>query len=210
MRIVTSTPQTIATATNQLKTIPDSMKPVGNTFTVFQDTVNPNISTINFILNTKLSEGSHSAGVQSTPGVFDTNWISPTDQCDGKMIYSSFCFLETVILKPFYDTYSQGTQQQVTKGLSISPNPNSWKVAKSDAVSGNGLHFNAFNQTGTDDDYTNSYDVTWESTSAGALINLGGSIHIKKTMSKTMPFCTAIAWKDSTITWSSTINLNYG
>lgn len=186
------------------------MKPVGNTFNVFQDTANPGTSTINFILNTKLSGGNNTTGMHSTPGNFDTNWISPSDQCDGKMIYSTFCFLETIVLKPFYESYAQNTQDQVTQCLSISNSPNSWDSAKSVAASGEGLHFNAFNQTGTNDDYTNSYDVTWSPTPTGASIKLSGTIYIKKTMTKDMLFCTAAAWRSNTLNWSSTINLDYG
>ena len=209
LHTVTNTPQTVATPANQLDTIPDSMKPVGNTFTVFQDTANPAISTINFILNTKLSGGQNTPGVHSTPGNFDTNWISPSDQCDGKMIYSTFCFLETIILKPFYESYAQGTQNQVTQCLSISKTPNSWDSVKPTAATGSPLHFTAFNRTGTDDDYTNSYDVSWNSTPTGASINFNGTIYLKKTMSRDMLFCTAVAWKSNTLEWSSTINLNY-
>ena len=209
-RKVTNTPQTIATPANELDTIPDSMKPVGNTFNVFQDTVNPDISTINFILNTKLSGGNQPPGVHSTPGNFDTNWISPSDQCDGKMVYSLFCFLETIILRPFYESYAQGTQDQVRKCLSISSSPNPWESAKSALASGDGLYFNAFNQTGTNDDYTNSYEVTWSSTPTGASIKFSGTIFVKKTMVKDMLLCTAVAWKSSTLKWSGIIDLNYG
>lgn len=186
------------------------MKPVGNTFNVFQDTVNSDISTINFVLNTKLSGGNITPGTHSTPGNFDTNWISASDQCDGKMIYSTFCFLETIILRPFYQSYAQSTQDQVTQCLSISSSPNTWDSAMSVATSGDGMHFNAFNQTGTNDDYTNSYDVTWSPTVVGCVINLSGTIYIKKTMTKDMLFCTAVAWKSITLQWSSTISLNYG
>lgn len=186
------------------------MKPVGNTFNVFQDAANPNMSTINFILNTKLSGGNNTPGMHSTPGNFDSNWISWGEQCDGKMIYSTFCFLETIVLKPFYDSYAQSTQDQVTQCLSISQSPNSWASAKSVLADGEWLHFNAFNQTGTNDDYTNSYDVNWIPTPTGASIHLSGTIYIKKTMTKDMPFCTAVAWRSNTLKWSSTINLDYG
>ena len=210
LRKVTNTPQTVATAANELATIPDSMKPVGNTFTAFQDTANPDISTINFILNTKLSGGNQTPGVHSTPGNFDTNWISPSDQCDGKMVYSSFCFLETIILRPFYESYAQGTQDQVTKCLSVSSSPNPWGSAKAVAASGDGLHFTTFDQTGTNDDYTNSYDVTWGSTPTGASIKFSGTIYVKKTMTRDMVTCNAVAWRSSTLKWSSSIDLNYG
>ncbi|KAF2837356.1 hypothetical protein M501DRAFT_978492 [Patellaria atrata CBS 101060] len=205
---VKSSPQTIPTDSNQLNTIPDTMKPVGNTFSVFYDGGNPDISTINFCMNTKLSAGALGPGTHSTPGIFDSNWMSPSDQADGKMIYSSFCFLESTILKPFYNQYSRNTQDEVRKNLSIAQDPNSYESAK--AITSTGFTFTTFNQTGTDDDYTNTFDVQWVSKPTGASIYLSGKIYIKKTMSKNMGFSTAVAWKDFTTTWSSSIDLNYG
>ena len=177
------------------------MKPVGNTFTVFEDPTNPDMSTVNFIHNTKLSGGKHGSGIQeTTPGTFDTNWIAADEQCNGKMVYSGFCFLETIILEPFYNAFAQSTQDQVRQCLTLPSAPNSYWQARSTPENGSGLHFEAFSQTGTNDDYTNNYDV----------ISINGTLYIKKTMSKDMLVCTAVAWKSNTVNWSTTINIQYG
>ncbi|KAJ5676526.1 uncharacterized protein N7477_002159 [Penicillium maclennaniae] len=207
---VTQTPQTVNPADAQIS---DSMKPVGCTFTLYKDD-DPNKSTVNFILNTKLSGGKNGPGKHSTPGNFDYNPIATTEQCDGKMIYSSFCLLESVILKNFYQTYADQTHSLVKDHLTLSSNNDydydKAKIIKKDA-NGNqiGLSYKVYYTSGTDDDFQNSFDVHWSPTSTGVLIDLLGSIHIKKTNNTDVGAGnTATSWVSMDQTWSSTITLD--
>ncbi|KAJ6113507.1 hypothetical protein N7523_006824 [Penicillium sp. IBT 18751x] len=205
---VTQTPQTLNPADAQIS---DSMKPVGCTFTLYKDD-DPNKSTVNFILNTKLSGGKNGPGMHSTPGNFDYNPIATTEQCDGKMIYSSFCLLESVILKNFYQTYADQTHSLVKDHLTLSSNNDydTAKIIKKDA-NGNqtGLSYKVYYTSGTDDDFQNSFDVHWSPTSTGVLIDLLGSIHIKKTNNTDVGAGnTATSWVSMDQNWSSTITLD--
>lgn len=80
-----------------------SLSPVGCTFSLFYDETNHDRSTVNFIFNTKAyptGDPHPSTGVNKYPGTFAQSLLSPTDQCDGKIIYSPRSFLESMILRP--------------------------------------------------------------------------------------------------------------
>ena len=95
-------------ATDPDVAVPDSLRPVGCCFSVFYDQTNPNISTVNFLLNTRDCQGSLGGGIHSSPTpIFTKNWISPNDECDGKMIYSSFSFLEKQVIECIAGTAGQ-------------------------------------------------------------------------------------------------------
>ena len=104
--------------------VPDSLKPIGQTFTVYKDPILNCISNANFILNTKGGQGHNTSGIHPTPGIFDDNWLDASEQCDGKMIYSNFCLLETLILRPFYINYASSCHAIIANaGLEIKEDP---------------------------------------------------------------------------------------
>lgn len=177
------------------------MKPVGNTFTVFHDTKNPDLSTVNFILNTQVSGGTHGSGHHPTPGNFDENWITSKDDYEGKMIYSSFCFLESLILIPFYKSYSKSTYDQVKKSLSLSKKSNIYSGAK------HGWSFQVHDETNNGDEYSNNFKVTWTTESTEVIIHLNGTIVMKKSAQRNMVFCEANTYKKSTVNWSGSFHV---
>ncbi|KAK5451905.1 hypothetical protein LTS15_007628 [Exophiala xenobiotica] len=202
---LTQTPQTV----NPDKDVPPSLRPVGNTFSVYHDPDNIERSTLNFCMNTMLSGGQLGAGTHASPGIFDSNWIDKTEQCDGKMVYSTFCFLETLILRPFYDAYKAKSHDKISNaGLNIGDFA-PYDQARQVQSSGTGLHFAIYNVSGTDDDCTNTMDVTWTTIPTGVAISITGNISCKKTKSKNMFFCTATAWGSANQSWNTTINVDY-
>ena len=98
--------------------VPDSLRPVGTTYTMYYDPKYPDLSNLNFVLATK---GGHRS-IAGTPGNFDTNWISPTDQCDAKMIYSHSCLIEQFFLQPFFDQLRTGVYAQIKDQIDIEGN----------------------------------------------------------------------------------------
>jgi hypothetical protein len=96
--------------------VPDSLKPVGNTFNVFFDKATPPRSTLNFIINIKDSALPH--GTHPPTDIFDTSWLSAGDIADGKMAFSYRSFAEefysaacnpTFFLKAVCSTFARAT-----------------------------------------------------------------------------------------------------
>ncbi|KAI1802876.1 hypothetical protein F4811DRAFT_572527 [Daldinia bambusicola] len=185
--------------------VPPSLKPIGQTFSVYFDSTDQDRSTINFVLNTEGGEKRLDAGNHPTPGNFDYNWIQPQDQCDGKMIYSSFSFYESLILRPFYEAFGAKFAERFEKtSFKIPPTPN-YKDAKS-GVGANVSFKIAEVETG-DDQYTNKYSVKATNTSdSSILIRFSGEISFKKTARKAL-VCLAEAWGSSKMEWSAEITL---
>jgi hypothetical protein len=209
--LVTRTPQTVVSKEDAK--VPGTLKPIGNTFTLYQDPTNPNLSTVNFVMNTAISGGKNGPGTHPSPGNFSTNWLSSTEQCDGKMIYSSFCLLESIILEPFYDTFTKSAHDLVAQHLNIGAAA-AYKNAKSvltDQATGQvtGFHFEAYYTNGTDDDYQNEFSVHWSPTTTGVLIDFVGTIHIKKTNNTDVGAGnTATSWVSVDEGWKSEVHLD--
>ncbi|RWA11058.1 hypothetical protein EKO27_g4066 [Xylaria grammica] len=187
------------------KSVPPNLKPIGQTFTVYHDEKDADLSTINFILNTeggwnpKLSEGSH-----PTPGNFDSNWIGASEQCDGKMIYSSFSFYEKMILEPFYKKFSrQITKKYKDAGIDV-PDAPEYKAAKSGG--GSSVSFNISDNEDGDHRYINKYTASVSNPSESSVtIRFAGSVTSRKTVKKNLPFCQAEAWAEATTNWTTDI-----
>lgn len=169
---LSQTPQTV----NPDKDVPPSLRPIGNTFSVYNDPTDIQRSTLNFCMNTMLSGGTLGAGIHHSPGIFDENWINKDEQCDGKMIYSSFCFLESLILRPFYEAYTQKSHGKISDaGLDLggfAP----YDAARQVPPSGVGLHFEIYNRNDTDDDCTSRMDAIWTPIPRGIAINITGTV----------------------------------
>ena len=89
--------------------VPDDLKPVGTTYTMYKDPVHQELSNLNFVLATQGGNGPE--GISGSPGVFDSNWIGAHEQCDAKMVYSHSRLIEAFILEPFYKQFKgQGIQ----------------------------------------------------------------------------------------------------
>lgn len=70
---------------------------------------------MSFIFNTQTSptgEGNPVAGINKYPGRFADNWIAATKQGDGKVIYSTRCFLAELIVQPIKQAFRGGGDLQ--------------------------------------------------------------------------------------------------
>ncbi|KAI1644579.1 uncharacterized protein F4817DRAFT_318734 [Daldinia loculata] len=188
------------------KNVPPSLKPIGQTFSLYFDPTDQDRSTINFVLNTEGSTKKYlGIGTHPTPGNFDSNWIQPQEQCDGKMIYSSFSFYESLILYPFYESFSTKFSERFKDtDLKIPPTPK-YEDAKS-GIGGN-VSFQIAKVEAGDDQYTNKYSVSAFNTSESCItIRFSGEISFEKTARKNI-ICEAVAWASTRIEWSAEITL---
>jgi hypothetical protein len=94
----TTTP---ATKYPESQQVPSSLQPAGTTYTMYYDAANPNLSTLDFVLVTQGGKKT----IPGTPGNFDSNWILPGEQVDGKIIYSHAVLIENLLLEPFFNEF---------------------------------------------------------------------------------------------------------
>src|SRR5947208_12292979 len=114
------------------------------------------------------------------------------------MIYSTYCFLETLIIMPFYNSWAQSSTDSIrTGGQSMDMyvgSPNSYNAAKANIGDGStGFTFNVMNQTGTDQ-VRNNYQVVWTNTATGIRLSHSGTLYMYTQKSENMGFCTATVW----------------
>ena len=194
---LTTTPET-QYPKNQI--IPDSLRPVGTTYTMYYDPVHPKISNLNFVLAT---QGGHK-GILGSPGNFDSNWIQPDEQIDAKMIYSHTVLLEDLYLKPFFNQLQQNIYNKIKDHIDVGIG-NSYQNAKSSTPSG--FSFNVSNVSSGDDQYVNHFEANIVTKPGTVEINLDGSLKFYKEHSKHLGLCTARASLTAGIDWSGTITL---
>jgi len=180
--------------------VPDSLRPVGTTYSMYFDPKYPDLSNLNFVLATK---GGHKS-IAGTPGNFDTNWISPTDQCDAKMIYSHTCLIEQFFLRPFFDQLRTGVYNQIKDQINIEGND--YDHAK--AATATGYKYTIANQTAGDDQYTNIWTADLVTKASTVVINLAGDLIFYKHVDRNMGVCQATAWASGSLSWTSSITLS--
>lgn len=184
--------------------VPPSLKPIGQTFTLYQDPRNEDLNTVNFILNTEAGQNPNlGIGSHSTPGIFDTNWIDSSEQCNGKMIYSSYACVETLFLIPFYRTYSNKMREKLTDAKVSIPSPQGYDSAKSRTA--NGLHFDIADIQQGDDQYVNYYDIGIRNAKGSVTIHFDGYFRVRKTARKDLPFCEGVGWAWGYAYWQADI-----
>lgn len=182
--------------------VPDSLKPVGNTFNVFCDRGASPRSTLNFILNTRSS--ALPTGTHPPTDIFDSSWLSPTDICDGKMTYSFRSLVETMVLRAFYDTYSKSIHEQITGGGIVLDNFRTYDNAKNTTDAG--YSFDIYDVRDGLDQCRTYFDVSFSTTSQGISIDLAGYIYWYKEKRKDVdPLGTARAWAGGEMTWKASI-----
>jgi len=206
--------------------VPDQLRPVGTTFTLYRDPNDQELSNLNFVLATRGGHGS----IAGTPGTFDSNWISPTEQCDAKMIYSHTCLLEHFILIPLFDQMREGVYAQIKDQISV-PIGNDYASAKkpftnrpdftvskgSGGLLGglphlvshntNGFDYIISNITNGNDQYVNTYSVVIENTDTRLDLKFAGYLHVYKHVDRDMGFCTATASAEGTIYWAGNVTI---
>ncbi|KAH7477597.1 hypothetical protein FOMA001_g9283 [Fusarium oxysporum f. sp. matthiolae] len=189
--------------------VPDSLKPIGNTFNVFFDPASQPRSTLNFILNTKSS--ALKPGSQPPTDIFDSSWLSPTDICDGKMSFSFRSLVESLVLRTFYDTYATSIHEQISGGGIELGVFRLYNEAKSST--GKGYHFDIYDMQSDPLNKCKTYfDVSFSTTSQGISIDITGFIYWYKEKKKHVTILgkseTARAWAGGDMTWNASILIN--
>jgi hypothetical protein len=180
--------------------VPDSIKPVGTTYTMYRDNLHPHLSTLNFTLVTK---GGYKT-IRRSPDNFDTNWITPEDQCDAKMIYAASRFSEEFILKPLFEKLRDETHDKLKGALTLVAK-RSYDQAKK--VLPQGYRFEVADQNLDTDIYKNSYDVEIINEPGATHYKVKGSIIVYKKKTKDMFFCEAEASARALTEWEATFTV---
>ena len=190
-----------ATATDQTQVpanqnVPDSLRPTGTTFTLYQDPFDPDLSTVNYVLATRGGHGS----ISGTPANFAGNWIRPGETCDAKVVYSHACLAEPLLVAPLFKQVREGVYAQVSQNVSVGEG-NDYAAARQ--PTGSGWQFTISSVGGGDDQYTNAFTVS----NGGNVLSFAGHVHAAKSVSQNNFFCTAhaSAWGDAD--WAGTITL---
>ncbi len=194
---LTSTPATRYPAGSQ---VPPSLRPVGTTYTMYHDPVNPDLSNLNFVLAT---EGGH-AGISGSPGTFDSNWIQPAEQIDAKIVYSHAVLVEQLILEPFFNTLRQGVYDKIRGQIDVGIG-NDYTQAKSSTPSG--FAYEISNVSSGDNQYVNRFSANLATSGGSVAIDLSGTLKFYREHSKDLGLCTARASVTASIAWSGTITL---
>ncbi|MFD0586509.1 hypothetical protein ACFQZE_00735 [Paenibacillus sp. GCM10027627] len=199
--------QTPETAVPEHLQVPDSLKPIGTTFTMYHDSANQDMSTLNFVLATKGGHGS----ISGTPGTFDTNWIGTSEQCDAKMIYSHAVLVEEFFLKPVFDQMSTQIYNNIKDMINVGVG-NDYNNAKKAFVNSDGTYgftYNISDVNSGDNQYVNTFSVTVVNDFAQSKLdfNFKGHIALYKDVSRNMGFCTAHAYAGGSVDWSGTVSL---
>lgn len=183
--------------------VPDSLRPVGTTYNFYKDSVNTDLSTLNFALVTK---GGHKV-VSSTPGNFDSNWIGANEQCDAKMIYSHQVLLEQYILMPVYHQIRDDMYNKIKDHLSVDIG-NDYEHARYKTA--NGFQYQISNKNDGDDHYINNYSVgiTNVANDSRVDITFQGHLEFYKRHTKDMGFCEAVGEAWTKLDWGGTVSLN--
>lgn len=188
--------------------VPDSLKPIGNTFNVYKDPL-PGKSTVNFILNTFRQPHTDKAGQHDTPGNFSTNWIDPSEKCQAKLIYSCGAFLEDLILKPFYTKYTSTFHEKIKEQIDIK-DAKSYLVARViDIKRPRFISYAVHDEDQGDDQYHNGFNVAWTPLPGtnGVSLTWNGSWRFRKYRSVNLGLTHANAWGQASGSWNTTMNI---
>lgn len=192
--------QTNQTQVTQNEEVPATLRPVGTTYTMYEDAVNANKSNLNFVLATEGGFG-HISG---SPGTFDTNWIGATEDINAKMIVSHADLVEALILEPLYNNLQTSVFSQISGKISVSKGKS---YADAKTLTATGITYDMSNVSSGNDQYVNQLNVSFTNNASSVDINIGGHIHIYKEVSKDMGVCTAKAHATGDIKWSGKITI---
>jgi hypothetical protein len=185
--------------------VPDVLKPVGATFTLFHDAANTSRSTVNFVLATK---GGHGR-IAGTPINFDSNWLPTSSHCDAVAVYSHSCLIEPLIVRPVFNQIRNDVFNQINGQIDNYGPGNDYDPARS-IQPGPRWHFNICNSDNSDDLYQNNFDANFINRPDRLEIDFNGAILVRRTKHRNMLFCTAEAWGQVVQPWAGTVTLAVG
>jgi hypothetical protein len=182
-------------------TLPPSLAPSSAGYVVFHDPTNPGASNLNFVMDTQGGFGQFSG----QPMIPQSNWFAPGEVASGKLIIGHNCLFETLILQPFYQQLQQTVYTQISGSVSVGQgNSYAAGLQKSDS----GWTCTISNANSGDDQYVNTFAVSFQNVNGTAVAQFTGSLNIHKEVSQNNFFCTAHAWASSFMTWTGTVTLS--
>ncbi|QDW27170.1 hypothetical protein [Pedobacter sp. KBS0701] len=187
--------QTDQTQVPVTEVVPDELKPVGTTYSMYSDAVIPGKSNLNFVLATKGGFG-HISG---SPGTFDTNWIGDNEDINAKMIISHNDLVENLILRPLYENFQSGVFDQIKDNINVTSG-NTYEQGRT--FTSTGISYTISNVSSGNDQYVNTIDVSFNNNATSVDIVLKGHVQLYKEVDKDMGVCTAKAYAGGTVDWS--------
>lgn len=180
--------------------VPDVLRPVGNTYAMYYDAANPDLSNLNFMLVTKGGKGK----IPSVTPVIPANWFTPADKDGAKMIYSHSVLVEPLILEPFFTSFQSGMYAAIERTIDTSPG-NSYGAGKT--TTPGAYVFSVQHDDGSHNKYFNSYSVTTSNEGGQILLSFTGHIHLYKKITKKIA-CKAEVGVTQNLDWNATVSVS--
>ncbi|MDN3292907.1 hypothetical protein QWM81_02360 [Streptomyces ficellus] len=180
--------------------VPDGLLPTGTTFTMYHDKRDPTLNAVNFVLVTKL----RGKKISGSPQIFDTSWLTGKEQGGARMTVGFADLVEPLILKPVYDGLRTQIHQQLSGHVNVEEG-NEYKDGIK--ATGTGYSFTISDVTTGDDQYKNTFDVSFKQDSGKAVVSLSGTVMAYKETTKHELTCTAKTWHTVTVDWNGTVTL---
>lgn len=175
--------------------VPDQLRPVGATFSLFRDPTDPENSTLNFVLVTK---GGHGR-VQGNPPIFDSNWLRPEEPGDGKVIYAHNSLVEPFIVRPLFNQIRESVYNSIKGSISVGIG-NDYGAAKQ--IAPGRWAFNIATNRGGNDRYQNQFTMQIINQGNACVLQFHGNVYVFKEVSKDCFVCTARAHANAAMEWA--------
>ncbi len=191
-----TTDQTASTTANS---VPASLRPSGTTFSIFHDPSDPSRSSVNFVL---VTDGGHRT-IMGSPPNFSSNWFDPDDKSAAKLIYSSSCLEEPLLLRPVFEAVRDGVYKKLAGKVSVSKGN-----AYADALrwTATGPNFDIAKDWSGNDRFINQFEASYTSSASTLTISFTGVVKAYKFVEKTI-LCKATASASGESHWSGTISV---
>ncbi|MEM6624209.1 MAG: hypothetical protein AAF674_18460 [Pseudomonadota bacterium] len=182
--------------------VPASLRPVGATFSVTHNPKNPELSTLNFLIDTEGGSGP----IIKSKTIFEDQWLTKADGVDGKAIFSHKRLAIPLLLEPFYNNLKDSVWDKISGHIDVN---SGHSFADGSTAVSNGFNFTISAQNGDDNKYYSSYVARFDSAGGEAQIDYEqGYLRLYKEKSKGLLFCTARAHIDGTVNWMGKTTLS--
>lgn len=119
------------------------------------------------------------------------------------MVYSTYCFLENLVLKPFYDNYSSTCNEAAkSAGIQVDNLPN---YAKAVSPTATGLTYVISQLRSGDYQYVNNYMVDFTNSKNSTTLVFTGHLQMQTTISADSGICVAQAWANAETDWTASV-----
>ncbi len=179
---------------NQENKVPDTLQPIGTTFTVYNDPKDAYLSNLNFVLNTKGGKGP----IKGFPEVFDYNWFDKPPKAWAQMIVGASDLIEPLILEPFYNQLRDQVAKQIGGHIAIKEN-NTYQQGKK--MVRNGASYTISDVTVGDDQYVNTFQVGIDNGPGQTTLEISGRINFRKEVKKPIHIPSPLSFASVAVGW---------